>query len=317
MLRDTRLIFYRKDWTGTVSKEPEQINHFSWYPGHIAKAEAQLKEKIKIIDIVIELRDARIPLASTHQDLRHWAENKLIITVLTKADLADPAKTSSLSEKQSYICFSAKDNKIPKALFTELEKLSKPIIEKFRAKGVNMPIKVVIAGYPNVGKSTLINKLSKSKKAKVENRPGVTKEQQWINMHEFTIKNPSTGKSEKHLIKLLDTPGIIPSKFYSNEQALKLALCGCIGEKAFDHLLAAEGLINLLEHLYPGLICRHYYGKTSSEDKTLMKADSATLEELAIAMNLSQRQGKPDVEKAALKLIQDFREAKLGRISLD
>ncbi len=275
---------------------------YNWYPGHIAKAEKELKEKMKLIDVIIELRDARAPYATAHKDLRAWAGTKPIILVLNKSDLADPLALKEFRDnfnKADYASevffFNAKNivaNNIKTAkvqdLIKLLDKIAVPIRAKFEAKGVrSRPVRVMVVGYPNTGKSTLINKLSSSKKAKVQNKPGVTRSQQWVDV----VKN---GHAE---IKLLDTPGIIPPKFYSEQQALMLALCNCLGDKAFDHVLVAKAAI---EH-----IDKHYH-------QALMKLykDELSLEALA-------ERSKLELDKMGRKIIQDFRDGRMGLVSLE
>lgn len=264
------------------------LNKFSWYPGHIAKAERQLREKISQIDIIIELRDARIPYTSEHRDLPKWAENKKIITVLNKLDLADPKKIP-----KEFLAVNTKDPKSLNPLINELAKAAKPIEEKFRSKGIiNRPARVMVLGYPNVGKSSLINALAKKKKAKVENRPGVTRQQQWIDVK---------GKVD---MKLLDTPGIIPTKLYSDDQALKLALCNCVGDNAFETILVAREALKLIESLYPGLITMTY------------ELDELSLEAIAKKKSIINNT-ELNLEKTAQIFIKDFRDLKLAAISLD
>lgn len=269
---------------------------FNWYPGHIAKAERELKDKIKLIDIIIELRDARIPLSSAHQNLAEWAQNKPIITVFGKADLADTKSFKSLFENEP-LCINVSKGEI-KGLTKEIQELAKPIQDKYKAKGVrNRPVRIMVVGYPNVGKSSLINKLSRSKKAKVENKAGVTRQQQWIKI------NPE--------LHLLDTPGIIPSKLYSEEQALKLALCNCLGEHAYDHVNIAQDGINLLEELYPGMLGKFY------KIEELEPETQLDLSNVAKARNFLKKAGELDIEKAANRVLIDIREASLGSFCLD
>lgn len=268
-------------------------NKFSWYPGHIAKAERELKEKIKAIDIIIELRDARIPLSSAHQELSSWAGSKPIIIVLTKSDLADPEKTKKFCAETKALSIDSKNPKTLKPLLNTIEKLAQPLIEKSQKKGITgKPIRIMVAGYPNVGKSTLINALSKTKKAKVENKPGVTKQQQWIDM-------PS-----KTPLKLLDTPGIIPPKFYSEDQSLKLALCNCVGNTAYDVEILAQAAMIFLDQISSGKVCA-YYGITEPSLSAI-----ATAKKLKVNQELN-------IYKSALMFINDFRDQKFGNLSLD
>jgi ribosome biogenesis GTPase A len=256
-----------------------RIFQFNWYPGHIAKAEKQLKEKISLIDMIIELVDARIPKSSSHTELEAWAGNKPIIRILSKSDISDPEKNPR------GIRVNSKERKNIKAVVSEIEKAAKPVNEHYKKKGlVNRPFKVMIVGYPNVGKSSLINALARKKKAKVENKPGVTRQQQWIDI-QSNIN-----------VKLLDTPGIIPTKFTGDDHALKLALCSCVSDKAFDSVEVARMAINLIDELYPGLLASHY------------KLEEMSLENLA---------GERDLSLAAEQFINDFRNQRLGKLSLE
>lgn len=274
-----------------MTDEKQKLNKFNWYPGHIAKAERQLKEKLKIIDIVIELRDARIPEASRHKDLKEWSNTKTIITVLNKADLS--------SVNKDYISINSKDRSSLKRIISEIEKAAKPLEAKYLAKGIiNRPARVMVVGYPNVGKSSLINALAQNKKTKVADKAGVTRQQQWVDV------------KSKLNIKLLDTPGIIPAKFYSEDQALKLALCNCLGDNAYDHILVAREGIKLIESLYPGLIVKYY----KIDDQAAN--DDSLLEQIALKKT-HLRDGQPDVDRTANAFLKDFREAKLGKISLE
>lgn len=275
------------------NKQGQSIN---WYPGHIAKAERQLKEKIKLIDLVVELRDARLPLSSHHKDLRSWIGERPVITVFNKADLADRKSLEQFIEANGideHLMMNSKTGDV-KSLIKKIGETAKPIIEKYRAKGLkNRPTRVVIVGYPNVGKSSIINKLTRAKKAKVENRPGVTVQQQWIRI------NPQ--------IHLLDTPGIIPAKLYSEDQAIKLAMCNCLSQHAYEkHFIAAEA-IKLLQARYPGSLQDFY--KTQEAEPSI--------DDIAKARNWIRSQGELDIERAVAKFIHDLQEGQIGQFCFD
>ena len=272
----------------------EDNAEFNWYPGHIAKAERQLKEKLVVIDIIIELRDARIPESSRHRELKEWAKNKPVIVALNKVDLADPRRiTDYLEANPEIITINSKQGEI-KNLVKAVKDAAKPIEEKNKSKGFkNKPIRVVVVGYPNIGKSSLINKFSKTKKAKVANKAGVTRQQQWIKIDSN--------------IQLLDTPGIIPSKLYSKDQALKLAMCNCLGEHAYDDFNLALDALKLLEIKHPGII-KKYYEVEDSEN---------ILKTIALKRNWLITKNEPDLEKTATKVLFDIREGNLEKIFLD
>ncbi len=283
---------------GFEQKNHEEINQkeqssesrifgFNWYPGHIAKAERQLREKISLIDLVIELADARIPRTSTHVDLEEWAGKKPVVRVFSKTDLSDP------NRKLPGIKIDSKARKNINQVIKAIEEAAAPINEHFKKKGlVNRPFKVMIVGYPNVGKSSLINALAKKKKTKVENKPGVTRSQQWVD-----IKKDS--KANNINIKLLDTPGIIPTKFKDDDHALKLAMCSCVSDKTFDQVEVARAGLRLIDSQYPGLL------------QEFMKIDSLELE------NIAENFYKFDLERAAEQFINDFRTQRFGKISLE
>lgn len=259
-----------------------RIFTFNWYPGHIAKAEKQLREKINLIDMVIELVDARIPESSSHQQLHEWIGTKPLIRVLSKSDIADSSKTLK------GIRVNSKERKNIGTVIREIEEAAKPVNERYKKKGlVNRPFKVMIVGYPNIGKSSLINALAKKKKAKVENKPGVTRQQQWIDI-QSNIN-----------IKLLDTPGIIPTKFDNDDQALKLALCSCVSDKAFDAVEVAKMAIDLIKELYPNILETYYKNPDFSLESYAEAGHSGVL------------------TQAAEHFIHDFRNQRFGKISLE
>lgn len=296
-----------------MSEEKLDINRFNWYPGHIAKAEKQLKEKINVVDIIIELRDARIPYASEHLDLSKWAQAKPIITVLNKVDLADPKKLNEFLSKtdRTILKTNSKTGQF-KELMQAINKAAEPIRDKFKKKGVlNRASRLMIVGYPNIGKSSLINKLTKTHKAKVQNKPGVTRQQQWVDL-KVSQKKGSLSSKEITLIKLLDTPGIIPTKLYSDEQALKLAMCNCLGEKAYDLITVAREAINMIHSLYPGALNK-YYGL---DDEAVPDLESIAKQRSWIIKS-KETEPKLDLERTAHKFMHDFQDGNIGNLSLE
>ncbi len=191
-------------------------NHIHWYPGHIAKAERLLKEKLNLVDVVLEVLDARIPVSSSYGSTEVLFKNKPRIILLNKCDLSDPSENLKwkkiIEEKTGAICLlttnaGAKDTNL---IINKIIEISKPVIDKMVLKGLlPRPVRVMVAGMPNVGKSSTINRLIKKSKTKIGAKAGVTRQQQWVRVHEK--------------IELLDTPGIIPMKQENQEAALKLA----------------------------------------------------------------------------------------------
>ncbi len=286
--------------------ESTLLKKFSWYPGHIAKAEKELRAKLKLIDLVIELRDARIPFSSAHKDLDKWAGSKKIIVVMSKLDLADPQKLKraiadledQYADSPNYLskvfAIDIKSKSGLRALTAAIENEVKHISAKYTKVGVARPTKIVVVGYPNVGKSSLINLLARAKKTKVENRPGVTKQQQWVDI------------KSKLNIKLLDTPGIIPPKLYSAEQAMKLALCQCLGDKAFESYEVAKYLLSMLD---PQVLSDSYgVGLEPGADELLIA--------IAKARVLLDK-GEADLLRVSELLINDWRKLKFGPASLE
>ncbi|MDD7114654.1 MAG: ribosome biogenesis GTPase YlqF [Anaerobutyricum sp.] len=276
--------------------------HFQWYPGHMTKAKRMMQENIKLIDIVVELVDARIPYSSKNPDIDELARNKSRLIILNKADLADPEVTKKwedyYKEKGFFV---AKVNSQKGSGVKEVKKLieeaCKEKKERDRKRGIlNRPVRAMVAGIPNVGKSTFINSFAGKACAKTGNKPGVTKGKQWIKIN----KN----------VELLDTPGILWPKFEDQSVGLRLAWIGSIKEEILNTTEMAYELVNYLKKSYQGVITERY-GVEESEDSVKV------LEEIARIRGCLMKGNQTDVEKAGVIVLDDFRSLRLGRISLE
>lgn len=235
-----------------------------WYPGHIAKAERKLKEQLNLVDIVVEVADSRIPMSSMYPDVKKLIGEKPRLIIFNKSDAADMEKTKKIVEKIkaetgcSILYTSNTDNKdIPK-IVNKIADLSRPAITKLIKKGLlPRPARAMIIGMPNVGKSSVINKLIKKTKTKTGAKAGVTRQQQWVRI------NPR--------IDLLDTPGIIPVKQVEQEKALKLAYVDSIGENAYNLESIAVEFLKLMLEKYPDVIKNRYNFEEEAEEISIEK----------------------------------------------
>ncbi len=272
-----------------------------WYPGHIAKAERKLKEQLNLVDVVVEVADARIPLSSMYPEVKKLIGEKPRLIIMNKSDVADMEKTKVLVEKLKretgcdIIFTSNSDNKDITKIVNKIADLSKPAITKMIQKGLlPRPARAMVVGMPNVGKSSIINKLIKKTKTKTGAKAGVTRQQQWVRI------NPR--------IDLLDTPGIIPVKQVEQEKALRLAFVDSIGENAYELESIAEEFLKIMAEMYPEVI-KNRYGFEAGEE--------FSLEKIALKRNLIGQSSKPDILRAASMLMMDFRDGRLGRLTLD
>ena len=266
-----------------------------WYPGHMAKAGRQIREKLKLIDTVIEIIDARVPIASRNPDIQQYTHNKQHIILLNKADLADENKTkdwANLLQKeegvQEVLAFNAFDPKSKKKLVD--------CIKSHNPKGKNQ-LKCMLCGIPNVGKSTIINTLIGKRKTQIGNKPGVTKGQQWLSTPENLL--------------LLDTPGILWPKFEDMAVGMHLAWIGSIKDTIFEKENMAGDLMKFLVKNYPNLVENHY--KIEIGDATVPEVFDA----MAKSRGLLLKGGEYDYFRASELLLNDFKNGKLGRITID
>ncbi len=276
--------------------------NYQWYPGHMTKAKRQMQEDMKLIDLVIELVDARIPLSSRNPDIDELGKNKYRMILMNKSDLADPAKTAAWSayfqEKGCYtVCLDARSRNGMKKVNDVIMQACREKIERDRKRGIqNRPVRAMVVGIPNVGKSTFINSFAGKACAKTGNRPGVTKGKQWIRLN----KN----------VELLDTPGILWPKFEDQEVGLRLALIGSIRDEILNTDELALELIGIFKRDYPGLLHERYGTDEAAEALQI-------LEQIAKNRKCVSKGGVYDYSKAAALAIEDFRSGKIGAVTLE
>ncbi len=277
------------------------MSHIHWYPGHIAKAQKQLKEKLNLVDVIIELLDARIPYSSWYKNTAELCPNKPRLILMNKTDVADSKYTKLWADflHKKTNCKVIPTNLLNKndtnIIISEVVNLSKEIMQKRTEKGLlPRPTRTMVIGMPNVGKSSTINRLVKRAKTKTGAKAGVTRQQQWVRINEK--------------IELLDTPGIIPTIQDDQFQALKLACVNSIGENAYDSEYVANGLIEILLKYYNKEI-RKYYGFLENEE--------INLNSIALKKNWILKNSIPDIKRASLILLSTFRDGKIGNFTLE
>lgn len=275
-----------------------------WFPGHMTKAKRMMETQIKLVDVVVEMLDARIPRSSTNPMLVNLLGGKPKVIALNKVDMADNAKTELWLQKFKSsdipVCkVDCATGKGVKQLIGLIQTAAKPVIDKWLKKGVrNRPIRVMIVGIPNVGKSTLINRLVGKNKVVAADKPGVTKGQQWI-----TIAKG---------LELLDTPGVLWPKFEDKEVGFCLAITGAIKEDVFDREQAAELLLARLMEAYPQEIKNKY--TIDFEDRENVKDVMA---KIAAARGCLKAGGLYDFDKVYQLVLRDFRSGRMGRFTMD
>lgn len=276
--------------------------NYQWYPGHMTKARRMMEENIRLIDLVIELVDARVPLASRNPDIDALGKNKSRLLLLNKADLADERVNrlwKTYFEKQGmYVLeINSKSGSGIKAIHGLVQEACREKIARDRKRGImNRPVRAMVVGIPNVGKSTFINAFAGKACTKTGNKPGVTKGKQWIRLNKS--------------LELLDTPGILWPKFESQEVGLKLALIGSMNDEVLSVEEMAFALIAMLKDRYAGAL-EGRYGVAEEKEPPFV------LEDVAKRRGCILKGEEPDRKKAAALMLDDFRSGRLGRITLE
>ncbi len=273
-----------------------------WYPGHMTKAKRQMQEDIKLIDLIIELVDARVPLSSRNPDIDELGKNKARLILLNKADLADERQNEAWKEyfiKKGFhvVKVNSRSGAGMKTIQATIQEACKEKIERDRRRGIkNRPIRAMVVGIPNVGKSTFINTFAGKACAKTGNKPGVTKGKQWIRLNKG--------------VELLDTPGILWPKFEDQEVGVRLAYIGSINDEILNLEELSLNLIRFLKEKYAGVLESRFGVKEESTDLDVLTA---------IAQNRKclKKGEELDYAKAANILFDEFRSGKIGRITLE
>lgn len=276
--------------------------NYQWYPGHMTKAKRMMQENIKLIDLIIELVDARIPLSSRNPDIDELGRNKARIVLLNKADLADPVynrQWMNYFENQGahVLEINSKSGSGIKAINGLVQEACKEKLERDRKRGiVNRPVRAMVVGIPNVGKSTFINSFAGKACAKTGNKPGVTKGKQWIRLNKS--------------LELLDTPGILWPKFEDQQVGMRLAFIGSMNDEVIIMEELACDLLSCLKALYPHAVTERY-GIEWQESM------AGVLEAIARSRGCYTKGENLDMKKAADVLTDDFRCGRLGRMTLE
>lgn len=277
-----------------------------WYPGHIAKAERELKEQLKRVDVVLEVRDARIPLSTQHPQIPQWIGSKARVLVLNRLDMITPAV------RQLWVSWFQSQGETP--YFTNAQQGTgvREIARAAQVAGVDMnqrrrdrgmqprPVRAVVIGFPNVGKSALINRLIGRRVVDSARRPGVTRQLRWVRISEQ--------------IELLDAPGVIPANLNDQQKAIKLAICDDIGEASYDNQRVASALVKILQDL--DLIAQGALFPASAL-KTRYELDPTPFSSEDYLQALADFRHQGDVERTARQLLNDFRKGLLGTIPLE
>lgn len=276
--------------------------NLQWYPGHMTKAKRMMQEDIKLIDLIVELVDARVPLSSRNPDIDELGKNKSRLILLNKSDLADERCNKEWEhyfKEKGFLVYpvNARSGAGLKAVNGLIQEACREKIERDKRRGIrNRPIRAMIVGIPNVGKSTFINTFAGKACTKTGNKPGVTKGKQWIRLNKG--------------VELLDTPGILWPKFEDQEVGIRLAMIGSIKDDILNLDELSLKLIHYLREEYPGILAGRYQITEEGSDLELLEA-------VARSRNCLLRGNELDYSKAAGILLDEFRNGKIGRITLE
>lgn len=282
-----------------------KLNIIQWYPGHIAKAEKALQENLKKVDVVLEVRDARIPLSTHHPRVQEWVGNKPRILVINRFDMVLPEvrqawQTWFKANGETPYFTNAKTGEGVKAIAKATQSAGTALNQRRKERGMlPRPIRAVVIGFPNVGKSALINRLLNRRVVESAARPGVTRQLRWVRISEE--------------LELLDAPGVIPVKLDDQEAAMKLAICDDIGEAAYDKQLIAAGMVDVLTYLQATQ--SEFLPNQPLRSRYDLAPDNLAGDEYLHALANHKYNG--DVERTAKQLLADYRRGSLGTIPLE
>lgn len=277
-------------------------NDYGWYPGHMTKSIRAIRDELKLVDLCIEVLDARVPMSSRNPDIDELAKDKFRLIVLNKSDLADDKNTALWSEYFSQLgvhtlILSAKEKKASDAVKKASMLVCREKIERDKKRGiVGRPIRAMVCGIPNVGKSTLINTITGKAPARTGNKPGVTRSNQWV--------KTNAG------IDLLDTPGLLWPKYEDKSVGFKLAAIGSVNDQVINLVQLAGEVIEMMNELYPGVLASKY---DIPEEQTV----SGIIKGAGIRCGLVVKGGDVDTQRASEQILNDLRSGKLGKITLE
>ena len=286
-----------------ITPDQPDIRNIQWFPGHMTRTRRKIQEQLKLVDAAVEIVDARIPMSSRNPEMDSLTAGKPRLIILNKADLADEASTKRWmayfrSQGMSTLAVDCKSGRGCNQFNAALRELLSDLVEKWESKGAHRTIRAMIVGIPNVGKSSFINRMNKGGKAKVEDRPGVTRQNQW-----FVIEGGT---------QLLDTPGVLWPKFEDQMVAMRLAFTGAIKDQILDLEEMACELLGVLRSDYPTLLLERYKISEPINDDNW-----ELLQEIGRKRGMLIAGGDVNSERAAIMLLDEYRGGKLGRITLE